>query len=61
MKNPDPYRQGRLAYHRNKRYRDCPYPQGSSEHQAWVNGFGDAGDKDFLKLVKFHPSILINK
>lgn len=51
-------KEGFNAWHKRKRNRDNPYTPGTWEHQAWANGYGDAGDKLFLKIVKKNPSIL---
>ena len=52
---------GAKDYRRGKKWSDCPYRPNTKRRQAWFNGFGDEGDKDFLKLIKVHPEILIDR
>lgn len=51
-------KEGARAWRANKRNRDNPYPQSTDDHQAWSNGFGNASDQSFLRLVKKNPRIL---
>ena len=44
IKNRKEYEEGAIAWKEDKLHRDNPYEHGSDEWQAWVNGFGDAGD-----------------
>ncbi len=53
------YREGQRAYQANKRWRDCPYKHGTPKWQEWFNGWSDESDKDFIKLIKVYPNLLI--
>jgi hypothetical protein len=60
MLTAESYLAGMAAYKANKKYADNPYTDGTTDYYWWINGFGDAGDKDFFKLVKVNPNILID-
>lgn len=45
-------KQGYRAWKKNSRFRDCPYTLGTDQHQAWINGYGDASDEAIVKYFK---------
>lgn len=61
MTNSRAYQEGWASYEKNQKWADNPYVPGSGEWQDWINGKSDASDEDFLKLVKEHPGLLIDK
>jgi hypothetical protein len=48
--NNKEYRQGAAAYRKGKHLiRDNPYKHGSRKWQSWINGHGDADDKELME------------
>lgn len=52
------FHEGVQAWNDGKKSSAVPYKHGTNEWQSWLNGFGNASDGMFLKLVQKHPSIL---
>ncbi|MBP1805651.1 ribosome modulation factor [Rubellimicrobium aerolatum] len=51
----DPYEEGRDACERGVARGDCPYPQGSPAHDAWIRGWDGAEEFRIVEGTEEDP------